>query len=324
MKRLLAILAVAMWVLSPVPSAVAADVASETVTATTLPVTDITSSSATFNGIRSFTGIHVLSPIPMATQGVNISALSVFRYGTSPNSLNNQVPAVYVTGQFDDTTLRHIFNAYVHDLLPCTTYYVQFCAVSPFPPGPPDAALGIGLDPVSVLLKGNMSADSDYYYGDIISFSTIGCPTLIGTGSHGSGGISGLVPTTPPTNLSNIVVQSAKITVTKVSPGDKVDVTASVTNKGGSNGTSKVSIYINGQEEYAQPITLTGGQSSPLHFYVSRNEPGTYSVYVSGVSAGTFTVDQFTPDTILIISGVLVALALVGSVIFFTRRRTLG
>ena len=82
-----------------------------------------------------------------------------------------------------------------------------------------------------------------------------------------------------------------------------------------------VKVYVNGTEDASQGVTVTSGGTSSVTFNVARNEPGTYSVYVGGAQAGSFTVDEFTPNTVLFISGALVFFALVMGVIFMTRRR---
>ena len=122
--------------------------------------------------------------------------------------------------------------------------------------------------------------------------------------------------------MANIIVQSAAISTPKVAPGEKVDITASVANRGDSNGDTKVTLYVNGQEVESQGITLSSGQTAPLHFYVSRNEPGTYSVYVGGVSAGNFTVDLFTNNDLLIYGAIaLLTLGIAGALYLVTRKR---
>jgi hypothetical protein len=124
-----------------------------------------------------------------------------------------------------------------------------------------------------------------------------------------------------PVTLSNISVKSASLSATKVAPGDPVTVTASVANTGTGNGASMVKVYVNGAEESSQGVTVNSGGASSVSFTLSRNEPGTYSVYVGGTQAGSFTVDEFTPNTVLYISGALVFFALVIAVIYMTRRR---
>jgi len=102
-------------------------------------------------------------------------------------------------------------------------------------------------------------------------------------------------------------------------------VTANVANKGTGNGTTAVKLYVNGLEESSKGVAVSSGSSTPVSFSVSRNEPGAYTVYVGGVSAGSFTVDQFADGNIVLyISGALLLVALIGGLIYFTRRRTVS
>jgi hypothetical protein len=122
--------------------------------------------------------------------------------------------------------------------------------------------------------------------------------------------------------MSNIVVQNASLSSQKVSVGEKVDVSASVVNKGSANGEAKITLYVNGEEVESRGVAVSGGQTAPLHFYLSRNEPGTYSVYVGGVSAGSFTVDLFTNNDVLIyIIIALFTLGIAGALYMLTRKR---
>jgi hypothetical protein len=51
-------------------------------------------------------------------------------------------------------------------------------------------------------------------------------------------------------------------------------------------------------------------------FTITRNEPGTYTVVVAGISAGSFTVDQWAdPNIILYISAALLFFALILGII---------
>jgi hypothetical protein len=118
-------------------------------------------------------------------------------------------------------------------------------------------------------------------------------------------------------------VQNATVAGAKAGPGEQVEVTATVTNKGGSNGTSKIVLYVNGQEADSKGVALASGQSTPVSFMVSRNEPGTYQVYVNGTSAGSFTVDLFNSNDMLIYGSVgLFAIGMIGLLYYLYRRRT--
>jgi hypothetical protein len=129
----------------------------------------------------------------------------------------------------------------------------------------------------------------------------------------------------PPMQLPSISVQSASLSTVKVAPGVPVTVTARVTNTGAVNGSTRLTLYVNGQEESSQGVTVSSGSNMPVTFTMTRNEPGTYSVYIGGVNAGSFVVDQFAdPNMILYISGALLGLAFVTGLIFILKRRQPG
>lgn len=125
----------------------------------------------------------------------------------------------------------------------------------------------------------------------------------------------------PAMQLPNITVLAASLSTTKVSPGAPVTVTANVVNRSAVPGSTRLTLFVNGQEESSQGISVNSGSNMSATFTVTRNEPGTYTVYVGGTSAGSFTVDQFAPETLPLISGALVLFALVGCMIYITRSK---
>jgi len=138
--------------------------------------------------------------------------------------------------------------------------------------------------------------------------------------SSSAGGVPTVVQ--GPAPISNITVENISLSSAKVGPGAPITVTANVANTGTANGSSRIKLYINGQEEANQGVTLSSGSRTPIKFIVSRDEPGTYSVYVGSIAAGSFEVDGFAdPNLILYISGALLLFALAGGVIFMTTRR---
>jgi hypothetical protein len=149
---------------------------------------------------------------------------------------------------------------------------------------------------------------------------------LIGTGGQTSHGSPVAVPVAqaPPVSLPNIQIQSASISASTVTPGTPVLVTTNIANKSTVNGNKKVTLYVNGQVETTQGVTVNSGSSTQLTFNVSRSEPGDYSVYVDSVQAGSFKVELFREsDGILIFSAVLIALAfLIGTVMIWRRQHT--
>ena len=159
-------------------------------------------------------------------------------------------------------------------------------------------------------------------------FTVVQQNQAIGTGapaSHGSS-FSGSSTTAQPVGLPNIVTQSASLSAKSVTPGTPITVTADIANKSTVNGNKKVILYVNGQEETTQGVTVNSGGSTRLTFNVSRSEPGDYMVYVDGVPAGYFKVELFREsDGILIFSAFLVALAfLVGMAMLWRRQQRAG
>ena len=69
-------------------------------------------------------------------------------------------------------------------------------------------------------------------------------------------------------------------------------------------------MYVNGQEVESKGVTLASGETQPVYFTLSPNEPGPYTVYVNNVSAGKFEVDMFANNDILIYS--IIAIFVVG------------
>jgi len=273
-----------------------------------LPATDITDTTAVFNGQVNYT---IQFPTGHQATEEEESLPLIFEYGTTPGVYTGSVPVVLVNEEIviDDDAGRIIvtLRAPVSGLSPCTTYYVHLKLLDQFEPFPPPFDQCVTFSP-----------------GGEISFKTAGCTQYIGAGSHQSGGVNTLNLTNPSLVMSNIVVQSATIAATKISPGEKIDISASVVNKGGSNGTSKVTLYIDGQEAESKGITLSSGEATQVHFSVSRNDPGTYTVYVNGVSAGNFAVDPFTNNDILIYGIIaLFAIGIVGVLYLVVKKRPL-
>jgi len=115
-----------------------------------------------------------------------------------------------------------------------------------------------------------------------------------------------------PAAIANITVQSASLSAASVAPGAAVTVTAIASNRGNTDGAARIHLYVNGQEESSQGVSVASGASAPVQFTVLRNDPGTYSVYVGSVPAGTFTVDALVdPNIVLYLSCAALFIALI-------------
>jgi phosphodiesterase/alkaline phosphatase D-like protein len=170
-------------------------------------------------------------------------------------------------------------------------------------------------------------ADGGVYgvsYGVEKSFTTISPPSPPPTPApppHSSGQTSAVAPSTP-MPLPNVVVQSASLSAASVAPGDPVKVTATVSNRGTVNGSTRLTLYVNGQEDSSQGVTVESGGNRPVYFTVTRSQPGSYSVYIGGVQAGSFVVAEYiAPGAVLLISLLLILASLVVGLIYVWRRR---
>ena len=295
--------------------------------ATILPVDQITDTAATFNGKLTIQFPFGSPEMPgIAPEEITTA---VFQYGPSTGLYTHEVQATVVSTDILEGGQIQYIKARVQDLAPCSTYYVRIKwtvrVVSTFPQreeyGGIIAGAGIGIDSKSILGRYYGIPVSREVTSDAALFTTTGCQTLIGTGTHGAGGFNVVAPS-PALNPSNIITQSATLTETKVSPGQKVDIAATIVNKGGSNGTARITLYVNGQEVESKGISLASGQATPVVFSISRNDPGTYAVMVNGVSAGSFTVDTSADSTILIYSVLaLFILGIIGVLYLVVKRR---
>jgi len=146
-------------------------------------------------------------------------------------------------------------------------------------------------------------------------------PPLNSSSSNAGAGAGAGIGLGSPVGLPNISVVSASLSSVSVTPGSPVTVAASVANRGTVNGTAAVKLYVNGQEDTSRGVTVSSGSSVPITFTIHRNEPGTYTVYVGGTPAGSFTVDASSdPNIVLYISLGLIVAALIAFV-FYVRGR---
>jgi hypothetical protein len=145
---------------------------------------------------------------------------------------------------------------------------------------------------------------------------------LIGAGPGSSGGYASAPVTQQAVQLPNAQVQSASLSSTTAVPGSPVTVTARVVNPGSADGTARVTLYVNGQQESSQSVKVAAAGSVPVNFTVSRDEPGVYAVRVGTVPAGSFTVSGTAEaDIVLFVSAALVLIALTAGAAHLARRR---
>ncbi|MHB8084220.1 MAG: CARDB domain-containing protein [Dehalococcoidia bacterium] len=295
-------------------------------TITTLAPTDIGFNTATLNATVIFQQPISTQPLSNIITVIDTSVAGkvYFSYGMSPGNFTFQTPP-------QDLTNGALISANISDLAPGTTYYAQAVVVVNVNignyMGPKDNLIslfntashnylrgaGVGLNTLPIAMRSNVVIP-----GNIIAFTTL-IPSS--ARSHGSGGAAPVVQTAP---ISNIQVESAAISTSKVSPGEKVNITATLINKGNHDGSSKITLYVNGLEEQSKGVNLDSGQTMPTSFTVMRDEPGTYTVSVNSVAAGSFTVDIFNNNDALIY-GIIAAITLaIGAVLFVVIKKPSG
>jgi hypothetical protein len=79
------------------------------------------------------------------------------------------------------------------------------------------------------------------------------------------------------------------ISPAEVAPGEEVNISLSVANTGGIEGSCTVVLNINGSKEAEKVVTISAGSSQTVSFSVTKELAGSYNVAVNGLS-GSFTV----------------------------------
>jgi hypothetical protein len=93
----------------------------------------------------------------------------------------------------------------------------------------------------------------------------------------------------PPLPPAKFVLSNLEVNPAEVEPGEEVTVTIEVKNVGGREGSHTVNLLINNVLEGTRKVTLTPKAVKTVVFTVTRDEPGSYSVVIDGLS-GSFTV----------------------------------
>ena len=97
-----------------------------------------------------------------------------------------------------------------------------------------------------------------------------------------------------------IVPTQLQVWPSQVSPNQAVTISFYVTNKGDKSGQYEGTLYINGDVEGTQAISVARGETRPLVFTIYRSTAGNYQAFIDGYS-DWFTVVK--PDLNPVISG---------------------
>ena len=138
-----------------------------------------------------------------------------------------------------------------------------------------------------------------------------------------------VAPVTKPTEAASFSASNFLISPQQVQPNQQVEISVSIGNKGGEKGSHTAALYINGQLEDSQTVGVSPGSSQLVVFRVTKAAPGTYQVSLEGYT-GQFTVLGTSATTYFpgglgtggIIVIIVVALAIIGAVVFILRRRS--
>lgn len=95
--------------------------------------------------------------------------------------------------------------------------------------------------------------------------------------------------TPPPPRISGFLVENLSILPEEVRPKELVIITVSVANTHQTWGIYNLVLKINGEQEAERQVFIDADNSQDASFYVIRETPGRYTVFVNGLS-GRFTV----------------------------------
>jgi len=184
--------------------------------------------------------------------------------------------------------------------------------IDPSPPDPPEGAYIIGLaydfgpdgatfdPPITIeytydpdeVPEGVAEEDLVIAFYDEDAGEWVECPCTVDTETHTiTASVShftcfAIIGAAKPAAfaLSSLVISPAE-----VAPGEKVNISVSLANTGGLEGSYTVVLKINGVKEAEQSATIAAGTSKTVTFIATKEEAGSYSVTVDGMS-GSFVV----------------------------------
>ncbi len=124
---------------------------------------------------------------------------------------------------------------------------------------------------------------------------------VVGTYSVDVSGLTGsftvkeeVVPPVP----AAFTISSLGVSPSEVAPAEVVTIAVSVANTGGESGSYTVVLKIDGVKEAEERVTIAAGSSQAVSFSVTREEAGTYSVDVNGLTGSFMVKEKVVPPVV--------------------------
>jgi hypothetical protein len=264
------------------------------IAANTLPATNISPTSATLNGSAPLIGINTTGHKVFA----NGFDCGNFVWGTTPGGpYPNQTPPQFLSSGY--------FSAVINNLDPFTTYYYKASVFD-----------------CSVQTNDHVVfADEAIFYGNEVSFTTLGNPAGLSSLLTGDSSPTGGTP-------SNIIVNgNGGSQVTQVN--QPVTVYARVINSGDMEGGFTVNLKVNGYVEQTKMGVVPGHEAVPVEFTIVKDVPGTYDIDIEG-NTTTLTVlsaeqssNSPSQSQYIFIAGIgLIVILIAFTTVLIMRRRT--
>lgn len=104
------------------------------------------------------------------------------------------------------------------------------------------------------------------------------------------------MPPPPPPVLAPAAFTSSSLSISplEVDIGGTVTISLLLANTGEEEGSYTITLKLNGVVEATKEITLAGGANETVTFTTAKDEAGTYSVNIDGLT-GSFTVREVAP-----------------------------
>jgi hypothetical protein len=100
-----------------------------------------------------------------------------------------------------------------------------------------------------------------------------------------------------PPSPAEFVVSSLAVTPTSVKSGEQVNITAVVSNIGGTAGNYNVVLKVNGVVQNEKAVTVDTGATATVEFVLTENTADTYNLDVNGQSAAFIVTVPPAPVT---------------------------